>query len=56
MLAYYNISAFTALYIVEIVHDVEDYVVFIFGNDHIRFPSPRMCPVGQTICLVIGFL
>ena len=33
MLAYYNITAFITLYIVEIVHDVEDYVVFYVSND-----------------------
>ena len=33
MLAYYNITAFTTLYIVEIVHDVEDYVVFYVSNN-----------------------
>lgn len=33
MLAYYNITAFITLYIVEIVHDVEDYVVFYVSNN-----------------------
>ncbi len=33
MLAYYNITAFITLYIVEIVHDVEDYVVFYVSNE-----------------------
>ena len=33
MLAYYNITAFITLYIVEIVYDVEDYVVFYVSNN-----------------------
>lgn len=33
MLAYYNITAFITLNILEIVHDVEDYVVFYVSNN-----------------------
>ncbi len=33
MLAYYNITAFITLNILEVVHDVEDYVVFYVSNN-----------------------
>lgn len=33
MIAYYNITAFITLYIVEIVYDIEDYAVFFVSNN-----------------------
>ena len=33
MIAYYSITAFITLNILEIVHDVEDYVVFYVSNN-----------------------
>ena len=33
MLAYYSITAFITLNILEVVHDVEDYVVFYVSNN-----------------------
>lgn len=33
MIAYYNITAFVTLYIKEIIHDCEDYVVFFLSNN-----------------------
>ena len=33
MIAYYNISAFVTLCIIELIHDVEDYVVFYISNN-----------------------
>lgn len=33
MIAYYNITAFITLYIVEIIYDIEDYAVFFVSNN-----------------------